>query len=475
MMSRRSSLATAVAAAALMAAGTTPTAAAGPGGRPNIVLIMADDLGYGELGCYGQEKIRTPNIDRMAAEGMRFIRYYAGSNVCAPSRSALMTGLHTGHTPIRANGPGQYLHDEDVTVAEVLKGAGYETACFGKYGLGNEGTPGHPNRQGFDTFFGFLDHVHAHFYYPYFLWKDEARYPLPGNEGRRRGQYSHDEVMRQALDYLGRDHDRPFFLYLAVTIPHVELVVPEDSLAPYRGRFEETPLPDPRPGYIGSDTPYATFAGMVGRLDDHVGQVLDLLKRRGLDENTVVLFTSDNGPQGNQWKRVADFFDGNGPLRGYKGEFYEGGIRVPLIARWPGTIRPGSTSDHVAAHWDLMPTFADLAGASPPTRTDGLSFAPTLLGRGDQKAHDHLYWEIGPGAEPNERAVRMGDWKAVQPGRNKPWELYNLKADPAEATDVAARHPDVLKRIEALAAADHDPPRRDPPPDHRPGIKDFVR
>lgn len=445
--------------------------------RPNIVFILADDLGYGELGCYGQRKIRTPHIDRLAAEGMKFTTCYAGANVCAPSRCSLLTGLHTGHTPIRANGPGQALAREDLTIAEVLKQADYETAGFGKYGLGNEGTPGHPNRQGFDEFFGFLDHVHAHFYYPYFLWKDETRHPLPGNEGRRRGQYSHDEVVRQAMDFVRRDHQRPFFLYLAVTIPHVELVVPEESEAPYRGRFPgETPLPDPRPGYIGSATPYATFAGMVSRLDDQVGRLMDLLKQRGLDDDTVVFFTSDNGPQGNQWKRVADFFDGNGPLRGYKGESYEGGIRVPMIVRWPGHIRAGSVSDHACAFWDVMPTLAELAGARPPAPTDGLSFAPTLLGQAGQQEHEFLYWEISPGGRgPAQRAVRMGDWKAVQPARGKPWELYDLKADPAETTDLAARHPDVLKTIEARAAAAHTEPRRHPAPTHRPGLADFVR
>jgi arylsulfatase len=445
---------------------------------PNIVFILADDLGYGEVGCYGQKLIHTPQIDRLAAEGMKFTRCYAGANVCAPSRCALMTGKHTGHTPIRANGAGQYLHSEDVTIAEVLKQASYETGYFGKYGLGNEGTPGHPNRQGIDEFFGFLDHVHAHFFYPYFLWKNETRYPLPGNEGHRRGQYSQDEIVRQATEFLRRDHhSRPFFLFLAPTTPHVELVVPEDSMRPYRGRFgTETPLPDPRKGYIGADEPYATFAGMVSRLDDHVGQVLAVLKERGLDDETVVFFTSDNGPQGDQWKRVADVFDGNGPLRGYKGQYYEGGIREPMLVRWPGHIPAGAVSDHVCAFWDVLPTLANLAGVSPPAGGDGISFAPTLLGQGTQKEHESLYWEITPGGQvPTQQAVLLGDWKAVKPGKARPWELFDLRSDPGETQNVAAAHPDVLENIDAVASAAHTEPRKYPEPEHRPGVADFVR
>jgi arylsulfatase A len=452
----------------------------GAGRLPNIVFILADDLGYGELGCYGQKVIRTPHIDRLASEGMKFTRCYAGANVCAPSRCALMTGLHTGHTAIRANGAGQYLYPGDVTIAEVLKQAGYTTGYFGKYGLGNEGTPGHPNRQGIDEFFGFLDHHHAHFFYPYFLWKNETRYPLPGNEGRKRAQYSQDEIVRQATDFLRQDHHgRPFFLFLAPTTPHVELVVPEDSMRPYRGRFgKETPLPDPRPGYIGAEEPYATFAGMVSRLDDHVGQILAVLKDRGLDDDTVVFFTSDNGPQGAQWKRVADEFDGNGPLRGYKGQYYEGGIREPMLARWPGHIRGGAVTDHVCAFWDVLPTLAELSGIAPPAG-DGISFVPTLLGEGEQTKHESLYWEITPreGAPGQaQRAVLLKEgWKAVKPSETKPWELYDLKTDPGETRDVAGEQRAVLERIEAVAAAAHTPPRRYPAPARRSVVTDFVR
>src|SRR5947209_6080152 len=315
--------------------------------KPNIVFILADDLGYGELGCYGQKKIQTPNIDRMAAEGLRFTQAYAGSNVCAPSRSTLMTGLHTGHTPIRSNGGGKSLAATDVTVAKVLKDAGYVTGGFGKWGLGVEGTPGHPNRQGFDEFFGYYHQVHAHFYYPYWLWHNQEKVYLPENEGRKHARYAADVIHSLALDFVRRNKDRPFFLYLPSTIPHVELVAPEDSMAAYRGKWDEKPLPDPRAGYIGAEQPYATFAGMVTRLDRQVGEVFALLKELGLDGRTLVIFTSDNGAQGNQWQRVADFFDGTGGLRGYKGSFYEGGIRVPLVARWPGHVPAGGVTDHV--------------------------------------------------------------------------------------------------------------------------------
>lgn len=441
--------------------------------RPNIVFIMADDLGYGHLGCYGQQKIRTPHLDRMAEEGMRFTQCYAGSMVCAPSRSVLMTGLHTGHTPIRANGSGMALAPADVTVAEVLKTAGYTTGCFGKWGLGIEQTTGHPNRQGFDEFFGFLHQVHAHFYYPYFMWHNETRFPLPENEGRQRGRYSHDEVHAHAVKFIRANKDRPFFCYVPYTIPHVELVVPEDSMKPYRGKWPERPLPDPRRGYIGADEPYATFAGMVSRMDRHVGEIMQLLKQLDLDEKTIVFFTSDNGGQGNAWQRMTDFFAGNQPLRGYKGEFYEGGIRVPMIVRFPGRISPGSESDHVCAFWDVLPTLAEIAGAEPPAGVDGLSFLPTLLGVGEQRQHELLYWEY-PRAAGLLQAARLGDWKLVQAAADKPFALYNLRDDVSEQHDLAERHPEIVQRIEAMMAGARKPARRFPKV-QPPRIDDFVR
>ena len=441
--------------------------------RPNIVFILADDLGYGEVGCYGQKFIQTPNIDRLAAEGMRFTQCYAGSHVCAPSRSTLMTGLHTGHTPIRNNGGYRYLYAEDVTVAEVLKPAGYATGCFGKWGLGTETSPGAVWKQGFDEFFGYLHQVHAHFYYPYWLWKNGTRFLLPENEGRKRVRYSHDEIQKQALDFIRCHKNKPFFCYIPYTLPHVELVVPEDSMKPYRGKWKETPLPDPRPGYIGAEEPYAVFAGMISRLDRSVGEVMALLKDLKLENNTVVFFSGDNGPQGNQWQRIADFFHGAGPLRGYKGGFFEGGIRVPLIVRWPGKIKAGSSSDHICAFWDFLPTAAEIAAVAPPRDLDGISFLPALLGR-QQKTHDFLYWEM-PTGQKRTFAVRMGDWKAIQPKPDAKLELYNLTHDLAETKNLAGQHPELIEKIKRIAANAHASERKYPPENPRPTIKDYVR
>lgn len=461
---------------AVVLAAPVASSAAERGNRPpNIVFILADDLGYAELGCYGQEKIRTPHIDALAAGGIRFTQCYSGSNVCAPSRSVLMTGLHTGHTPIRANGGGMALAPGDVTVAEVLGQAGYTCGGFGKWGLGVENSTGSPVRQGFDLFFGYLHQVHAHFFYPYYLWKNETRFLLPENEGRQRARYSHDEIHREALDFIRRNHQRPFFCYVPYTIPHVELVVPEDSLAPYRGKFPEEPLPDPRPGYIHADEPLATFAGMVSRMDRDVGQLVALLEELGVDDNTVIFFSSDNGAQGGAWQRVTDFFQGTGPLRDYKGSFYEGGIRVPLIARWPGRIGPGQVSDHVCAFWDVMPTLAELAGVAPPSNTDGISLTPTLLGRADeQPRHEFLYWEYPRGREVAQ-AVRVGDWKLVRHRPNAAWELYNLADDIGETTDLAKLHADVVERLTEIANEQHTPPRQFPGDDRRPTPDDYVR
>jgi len=436
------------------------------------VLFVADDLGYGELGCYGQKKIRTPNIDRLAAEGMRFTQAYAGSHVCAPSRSVLMTGLHAGHTPIRANGPGKHLYDDDVTVAEVLKKGGYATGAFGKWGLGNETTPGRPNLQGFDAFMGQLEQVHAHFYYPYWIWRDNEKYPLPKNEGNQRGQYVHDVLHERALQFIRDNRDRPFFCYIPCIIPHVELVVPEDSERPYRGKFPKVRIDDPRPGYIGSDDGYATFAGMVSRMDRGVGGILALLKQLDIDKDTLIIFTSDNGGQGGRWSGMTDFFEGNGPLRGYKGTFYEGGLRVPMVARWPGRIRPGSTSDHVLGFQDVLPTLAGLAGVRPPDSIDGISFLPTLLRTGQQPVHEFLYWEYRRG-KVLAQAIRRGDWKLIK-SRTGRTELYDLAGDVGETTDLAADHLEVVQEIESVLAGARTPERMYPAIG-RPTIDDYVR
>jgi arylsulfatase A len=441
---------------------------------PNVVFILADDLGIGELGCYGQKKIKTPHIDRLATEGMRFTQCYSGANVCAPSRSTLLTGMHTGHTAIRGNGGGRYLYDTDITTAEVLKKAGYVNGGFGKWGLGTEDSPGFALKQGFDEWFGYYHQVHAHFYYPYYVWQNDKKFMLPENEGGKRGRFTHDEIQKQALDFIRRHKNERFFCYVPFTLPHVELAVPEDSMKPYRGKWPETPLPDPRPGYIGAEEPLAAHAGQIARLDDSVGQILALLKELKVDDNTIVFFTSDNGAQAGAWKRVVDFFEATTGLRGYKTEFYEGGIRVPMLARWPGKIKAGSTTDHICAFWDVMPTLAELAGTTAPAGIDGRSFAPTLLGKGRQEVHPYLYWEV---RNPRGlvQAVRMGDWKAINPQPNAPLELYNLKTDRAEKQDVAATNPEIMKQIQGILASARTEERTYPAEQNPPKVKDYVR
>ncbi len=423
--------------------------------RPNIVFILADDLGYGHLGCYGQKKIRTPNVDRLAAEGMKFTQYYAGFTVCAPSRSVLMTGLHHGHTAVRSNSGSSSLLEGETTVAQVLQRAGYTTGGFGKWGLGLQGAPGQPKRKGFDDFYGFYHQVHAHFYYPSWIWHNDEKLPLPGNAGGRE-QYVDDVLHAKALAFIraAAKKRRPFFCYVPTIIPHVELAVPEDSVRPYRGTFPRKTINDPRPGYIGSDDAYAVYAGMISRMDRNVGRIVALLGELGIEKNTIVIFTSDNGPQSGPWEPLRAFFRGGGPLRGAKGSLYEGGLRVPFVVRWPGKVRPGTVSDHVGGFQDMMPTFAELAGARPP-RTDGISIVPALLGRaGEQKAHEFLFWGGG-----RTTAVRMGQWKAVR-SQKRPWQLYDLSKDVGESNDVAAANAEVVERIEAVAAKAYTAPRK---------------
>ena len=427
--------------------------------RPNIIFILADDLGYADLGCYGQQKIRTPHIDRLAAEGVRFTQHYAGAPVCAPSRCTLLAGKHTGHAYIRDNGElpteGQRpIPDATVTLAEVLKSAGYRTGVVGKWGLGGPGTEGEPNRQGFDHWFGYLCQREAHRYYPQHLWRNGEKVVLAGNAGGKRGQYAHDLMAAEAMQFVrdatraARDGTKPFFLYLAFTIPHVDLDVPEDSREPYLGRWDEKPFPGNH--YRADPTPRAAYAGMVSRMDRDVGRLMDLLKELKVDDATLVLFSSDNGPTdagGSDFR----FFNSAGPFRGQKGTLFEGGLRVPLVARWQGRIKPGTTSDHVCAHWDLMPTLAEAAGAEVPPGLgiDGISYLPTLLGRPGQGRHEYLYWESP--ARTGSQAVRLGDWKGVRLNvkRNPaaPVQLYALSQDPGESRDVAAAHPDVAERM----------------------------
>lgn len=429
---------------------------------PNLVYVLADDLGWAELGCYGQQKIRTPNIDRLAAEGLRFTQHYSGAPVCAPSRCVLLTGLHSGHAYIRDNGEikpeGQRpIPDETVTVAELLKRAGYATGVFGKWGLGGPGSSGEPNRQGFDEWFGYLCQREAHNFYPDHLWRNGERVELEGNDrGLTGAQYSHDLIADAALDFVRAHKDEPFFLYVPFTIPHLALQVPEDSLEEYRGAWDDPPYEGGK-GYLPHPAPRAAYAAMVTRMDRDVGRLVALLEELGLSDATLVMFSSDNGPT---YDRIGGsdsaFFESAGPLRGLKGSVYEGGIRVPLVARWPGSVAAGAVSDHVSAFQDVMPTLLELAGAEVPPGLDGISFAPTLLGAGEQRAHDYLYWEFR--AYGGQQAVRMGDWKGViqrMSKGNRELELYDLASDVGETTDVAAAHPEVVARLRAILAEAH--------------------
>jgi arylsulfatase A len=446
--------------------------------RPNIIFILCDDLGYADVSCYGQEKFRTPNIDRLAAEGLRFTEGYSGCTVCAPSRSVLMTGYHMGHTSVRSNPGGVPILPEDVTVAEVLKTVGYATGMFGKWGLGDIATTGVPWKHGFDEFFGYLHQVHAHFYYPEFLYKNAQEYPLAGNRNKQRTTYSHDAIAQQALNFIRQHKDAPFFCYMPFTIPHWELLVPEDSLAEYRGKFPEPPLfVDPKGHYAAQEHPHAAYAAMITRMDRDVGRVMALLRELKIDDNTIVFFTSDNGPA--LPIKGDDFFRSKGPLRGHKQNFYEGGIRVPSIVRWPGRVPAGAVSDHPWYFADFMPTAVELAGAKAPSGLDGISIVPAVLGAKAvgraQPKHEFMYWELPRyDAKRGEffkeipmQAVRMGDWKAVRPKPNGPLELYNLKQDIAETKDVAAGNPKVMARIEEyLKTARVEPrPQQEPKDD----------
>ena len=407
-----------------------------PQSTPSIVFILADDLGYGDLGCYGQKKIRTPNLDRLAAEGMRFTQCYAGSTVCAPSRCSLMTGLHTGHARIRGNA-NVPLAPGDLTVAEVLRTGKYRTAVLGKWGLGDAGTTGVPNQKGFEEWFGYLDQVHAHNYYPQFLWRNDRQWNLRGNTGGLKGDYSHDFFTRSALNVIRLNQKHPFFLYLAYTIPHANNELKDKGMeVPTDAPYSKEPWPQQE----------KNKAAMISRLDADVGKILDKLKELRMDNDTVVFFSSDNGPH-KEGGVDPEFFNSSGPLRGIKRDLYEGGIRVPMIARWPGHIKAGSTNDQVWAFWDFLPTAAELAGLKPPPDIDGISMVPTLLGLPQTHQHDYLYWEFHE--RGFQQAVRMGDWKAARLTPDKPSELYNLKTDPGEKENIAAQHPDVVARIEA--------------------------
>lgn len=429
--------------------------------KPNIVFILADDLGYGDLSVYGQTHFETPNIDRLAAEGMRFIQHYSGSTVCAPSRSVIMTGNHTGHTFIRGNKEvrpeGQYpLADSIRTLPEMLKEQGYVTGAFGKWGLGYPGSEGDPLNQGFDRFYGYNCQRLGHNYYPYYLWDNDQKVMLEDNQGMQKGQYAPSLIHEQTLNFIEQNKDTSFFLFVPTIIPHAELAAPEAYMEKYRGELEPEKSyegydegPEYRQGpYESQEETHATFAAMVNVLDDHVGEIVAKLKELGLDENTVIVFSSDNGPH-LEGGADPEYFDSNGPLRGFKRDLYDGGIRVPTIARWPGKIPAGSESQHISAFWDLYPTFAEIAEAPLQKEVDGISMLPTLMGEEGQEEHEYLYWEF------HERggrvAVRKGDWKAVRyevlENPDGPLELYNLAEDIGEENNVAEQHPEIVAEM----------------------------
>ena len=433
--------------------------------KPNIVYILADDLGYGDLSCYGQIHFKTPHIDRMAAEGMLFTRHYAGCTVCAPSRSSLMTGQTTGHTPIRGNKEvkpeGQWpMPDATYTVAEMLKEAGYVTGGFGKWGLGFPGSEGDANNQGFDVFYGYNCQRKAHNYYPAHLWNNQEKVTLEGNSGDQFGEYAPGLIHQKALQFIQDNKEKPFFLFYPTTIPHAELLLPENNLDEFRGKLlPEKDFKGAEPGDKGfRDGSYGTqpeghaaFAAMVTLLDKQVGEVLDKLKELGLDKNTIVMFSSDNGPY-QEGGADPDYFDSNGPLRGYKRDLYEGGIREPMIAWWPGQVKAGSTTGLISAFWDVMPTLADLAGIDPPQNIDGISFLPTLLGEENQKKHDYLYWEFHE--KGGRQAVCKDNWKLVRNQVQDPskitTELYDLSKDIGEENNVAKEHPEIVEELLTL-------------------------
>ena len=444
--------------------------------QPNIVFILADDLGWGDLSCYGQQKFETPNIDRLAAEGMRFTQCYSGTTVSAPSRSCLVTGTHSGHTAIRGNREldpeGQFpLPEGAQTIFHDLKNAGYTTGAFGKWGLGFVGSTGDPNLQGVDKFYGYNCQLLAHSYWPDHLWDNETRIELEDNrndETYGTGSYAPDLIHEHALAFLDEaaKDGKPFFLWYPTTIPHAELKVPEDSIIQkLRGRYPEKPYKGCDPGmpgflhggYISQEEPHATFAAMITRLDTYVGQIVDRLKELGLYDDTIIIFSSDNGPH-MEGGADPDFFDSNGPWRGYKRDVYEGGIRVPMIVRWPGHVAEGVETDFMCSFWDLMPTFRELTSTAGTEGMDGVSLLPLLTGKKGQKEHGYLYFEFQELG--GRQAVRQGPWKLVHMAirsDNPRYELYNLDDDPGETNDIAEANPEKVEELKALMREAHIP------------------
>ena len=445
--------------------GCSPSAKSVAERPPNIIYILADDLGYGDMSSWGQKHFTTPNLDALGASGIRFTQHYSGSTVCAPSRSCLMTGLHTGHAPIRGNKEIQPEGQEPmpaatVTIPELLKEKGYKSGAFGKWGLGFPGSEGDPVNQGFDEFFGYNCQRIAHNYYSYHLWHNKQRIELDENSGDAEGVYAPELIQEKTLAFIEEHKDESFFLYVPHVIPHAEMLAPEKYMEKFRGKF----LPESvyegvdfggekyRNGPYGSQPEaHAAFAAMVTMLDDHVGQIVSKVKELGLSENTLIIFTTDNGPH-QEGGHDPHYFNSNGGLRGLKRDLYEGGIRVPMMASWPGVINPGTESNHISAFWDVLPTVADVAGIDIKEPVDGISFVPTLTGKGSQDEHEYLYWEFHE--RGGRQGIRKGNWKGVKYDINKipnaPLELYDLSKDLKETDNIAAQHPEIIAELELL-------------------------
>ncbi|MCM4155793.1 arylsulfatase [Gramella sp. AN32] len=437
-----------------------------PVNKPNIIYILADDLGYGDLSIYGQEKFSTPNIDKLAAEGMLFTQHYSGSTVCAPSRSALLTGMHTGHTVVRGNKEiqpeGQYpIPDETYTLAESLKKSGYKTGAFGKWGLGFPGSEGDPTKQGFDTFYGYNCQRLGHNYYPEHLWSNNDSIVLENNFDAAKKVYAPELIHQETLKFIDNNKEKPFFLFVASIIPHAELAAPKEYMEKFESKFEQgeaffgaegEAYGDGSGKYATQQNPRQAYAAMVSLLDDQVGEIVEKLEEEGLTDNTIVVFTSDNGPH-TEGGNDPEFFNSNGPFRGTKRDLYEGGIRVPMIVKWPGNIQEGSSTDHISAFWDIFPTFVEIVGEKEPEDIDGISFLPTLFGEPkDQVGHEYLYWEFHEAG--GRQAVRMGDWKAVKynvlENPDAPLELYDLNKDPGEKNNLSNKYPEKIKEMEEV-------------------------
>ncbi len=454
--------------------------------KPNVIYIYADDLGYGELGCYGQQKIKTPHLDQLAKEGIRFTQHYTSAPVCAPARAMLMTGKHAGHSYIRGNyelggfedeteGGQMPLPEGTFTIAHLMKKAGYVTGLIGKWGLGMYNTTGAPDKQGFDYYYGYLCQKQAHNFYPTHLWENGkwdtlnnpffyVHRPIPKNspdsafENFRGKDYSLTKMAEKTFDFIRANKEKPFFLYLPYTGPHVSLQAPDEAIKEYIGQFDEQPYYGDK-GYASTKYPLSTYAAMITYMDKQIGKIMALLKELKLDENTIVMFSSDNGTTFDVGGVNGAFFNATGGLRGRKQELYEGGIREPFIARWPGRIPAGKVTGHISAQFDMMATLAELTGTGAPPN-DGISLLPTLLDKaGQQKQHPFLYFEFPE--RSGQVAIRIGDWKGVKSNmktdKNAPWEIYDLKNDVRETNDVAAQHPELAKQFEEILQQQHKP------------------